>query len=72
MEYCRALWESHTPYATSAYAEDGGGISGPDTNDDGMGPDRLFSILKEAVPPPDQTLILTVEELQRRHSILCI
>jgi ankyrin repeat protein len=57
-------------YATSAYAEDGGGISRPDTNDDGRGPDRLFSILEEAVPPPDQTLVLTVEEVQRRRELV--
>jgi ankyrin repeat protein len=61
---------SGVPYATSAYAEDGGGMSRPDTNEDGMGPDRLFSILEEAVPRPDETLLLTVEELQRRREFV--
>jgi ankyrin repeat protein len=61
---------SGAPYATSAYAEDGGGLSRPDTNDDGLGPDRLFSILEEAVPRPDETLLFTVEELQRRRELV--
>jgi ankyrin repeat protein len=61
---------SEVLYASSAYVEDGGGISRPDANDDGMGPDRLFSILEEAVPRPDETLLLTVEELQRRREVV--
>jgi hypothetical protein len=63
------------PYAASSYVDDGNGMSGlsrPDTatGDGTMGPDRLFAILEEAVPRPDENLLLTAEDLQRRREVV--
>jgi hypothetical protein len=64
------------PYAASSYVDDGNdmslGLSRPDTaaGDGTMGPDRLFSILEEAVPRPDENLLLTAEDLQRRRDVV--
>jgi ankyrin repeat protein len=34
------------------------------------GPERLFAILEEAVPRPDETLLLSAEEVQRRRELV--
>jgi ankyrin repeat protein len=41
-----------------------------DQADDQLGPERLFNILEEAVPRPDETLLLTLEEQQRRREVV--
>jgi len=63
------------PYATSTYADEngnpilgGGGMPGQE--EDAMGPERLFALLEEAVPRPDETLLLTPEEVQRRREVV--
>lgn len=67
---------SSIPYATSTYVED---VTAPSlgrshttgtTDDETVGPERLFAILEEAVPRPDETLLLSAEELQRRRELV--
>ena len=38
--------------------------------EDELGPERLFAILEEAVPRPDEALVSTKDELQRRREIV--
>jgi ankyrin repeat protein len=38
--------------------------------DDQLGPERLFNILEEAVPRPDEATLLTLEEQQRRREFV--
>lgn len=47
-----------------------GGSSILYSTEDGLGPDRLFIILEEAVPRPEETLVISPEELQRRRELV--
>lgn len=64
---------STVPYATSTYVDAGDGGQTPrgmPGQEEDPGPERLFAILEEAVPRPDETLILTAEEVQRRRELV--
>lgn len=39
-------------------------------NDDDASPERLYAILEEAVPRPDENVLLTPEEIQRRRDFV--
>eukprot|EP00934_Nitzschia_sp_Nitz4_P004966 Nitzschia sp. Nitz4//scaffold54_size114964//41440//44056//NITZ4_003846-RA/size114964-augustus-gene-0.18-mRNA-1//-1//CDS//3329554336//4956//frame0 len=62
------------PYAPSAYVEYASQPFGRSHNstsgDDDDGPERLFAILEGAVPRPDETSLLSPEELQRRRELV--
>lgn len=63
------------PYAASSYVDDTGmpissRITLPGQEEDPLGPERLFVILEEAVPRPDETVLLTTEDLQRRRELI--
>jgi len=42
-------------------------ITLPGQEEDPLGPERLFAILEEAVPRPDDTVLLTTDDLQKRR-----
>jgi hypothetical protein len=75
-ENSHVLYANVTPVGPSAglggYGGESaaGGSTNPYSTDDGMGPDRLFAILEEAVPRPEETLLMTPEELQRRRELV--
>lgn len=63
------------PYAASSYVDDSGmpissRITLPGQEEDPLGPERLFAILEEAVPRPDETVLLSTEDLQRRRELI--
>ena len=55
-------------YAASAYVDNGRTLPGQE--DDTMGPERLYAILEEAVPRPDEAVLSTAEEAQRRRELV--
>ena len=66
--------ESYIPGPNDYLEGDGGisaGLSRPDTaGDEEMGPERLFAILEETVPRPDEALNLTQEQMQMRKEMV--
>lgn len=58
------------PAAIGGYSGESAGSTNLYSTDDGMGPDRLFAILEEAVPRPEEALLLNPEELQRRRELV--
>lgn len=62
------------PYTTPDYGNDVGGMSRTaETGDDGWGPERLFSLLEEAVPRPEGEPRRgrgTTEDAQRRRELV--
>ena len=74
MEYNHNNVESYIPGQNEYMEGDGGisaGLSRPDTaGDEEMGPERLFAILEETVPRPDEALNLTQEQMQMRKEMV--
>lgn len=59
------------PFATSTYVTDpAAAVRSLQGQEEELGPERLFAILEEAVPRPDEALLLTPEDLQRRRELV--
>lgn len=56
--------------APSAYIDASVSRVGTLGGDDGMGPDRLFQLLEDAVPRPDETVVMNEEQAQGRRELV--